>query len=195
MYNKEDLEKMILVEKLSYRTIGKKFNVSDTSIKKAAIKLGIVLPKRKKLPDNYSPYNKGKYRVSICKNCGSEIKISTWKYQKFCNSDCYNEYKSKNLYQYYINNQEEFCHEKNMRFVKKYILKEQDNKCSICYHNNIWNNQSLIFVLDHIDGNAHNNRRINLRLVCPNCDSQLNTYKSKNKNSARKNRYLHNYKN
>ena len=30
-----------------------------------------------------------------------------------------------------------------------------------------------------------NINRDNLRLVCPNCDSQLDTYKSKNKNSDR----------
>lgn len=44
----------------------------------------------------------------------------------------------------------------------------------------------LTFILDHIDGNADNNSRDNLRLICPNCDSQLSTYKSKNKNSARR---------
>lgn len=33
-------------------------------------------------------------------------------------------------------------------------------------------------LVDHIDGKASNNRRDNLR--CPNCDSQLDTYKSKN---------------
>lgn len=195
MYNKNDLEKMILIDNISYRTIGKIYNVSDTSIKKAAIKLGILLPKRKKFPKEYSPHNKGKYKTSICENCGSEIKLSTWKYQKFCNNNCYNEHKSENLYQYYINNQEEFCCDKNMKFVKKHILKEQHNKCSICQNNNIWNGEILIFILDHIDGNAYNNRRTNLRLICPNCDSQLDTYKSKNKNSARKDRYLHNYKN
>lgn len=43
-------------------------------------------------------------------------------------------------------------------------------------------------VLDHIDGDASNNTRENFRCVCPNCDSQLDTYKSKNKNSARTNR-------
>ena len=48
-----------------------------------------------------------------------------------------------------------------------------------------WNGKQLIFVLDHIDGNADNNNRDNLRLICPNCDSQLDTFKSKNKKSAR----------
>lgn len=49
----------------------------------------------------------------------------------------------------------------------------------------LWNNKTLNFILDHIDGNAANNHKENLRLICPNCDSQLDTYKSKNKNSAR----------
>ena len=37
-------------------------------------------------------------------------------------------------------------------------------------------------------GNSSNNMRDNLRLVCPNCDSQLDTYKSKNKGNGRINR-------
>lgn len=39
--------------------------------------------------------------------------------------------------------------------------------------------------MDHIDGNAANNFRNNYRAICSNCDSQLDTYKSKNKNGAR----------
>lgn len=35
------------------------------------------------------------------------------------------------------------------------------------------------------------NIRTNLRLVCPNCDSQLETYKSKNKNSDRIYHHIH----
>ena len=69
--------------------------------------------------------------------------------------------------------------------IREYILKEQNYKCAICGLDNNWNNKELKFVLDHIDGDASNSCRENLRLICPNCDSQLDTYKSKNKDSAR----------
>ena len=70
--------------------------------------------------------------------------------------------------------------------IRKYIQNEQNNKCAICGIPNHWNNKDLHFILDHIDGNASNNKKENLRLICPNCDSQLPTFKSRNKNSARK---------
>jgi len=68
---------------------------------------------------------------------------------------------------------------------RKYIQDEQNNKCAICGISDVWNNKRIVFVLDHIDGHSSNNNRNNLRLVCPNCDSQLDTYKSKNKKSDR----------
>ena len=69
--------------------------------------------------------------------------------------------------------------------IRQYILNEQKHKCAICGIQDIWNDKTLNFVMDHIDGNALNSVRENLRLVCPNCDSQLDTFKSKNKNSPR----------
>lgn len=40
-------------------------------------------------------------------------------------------------------------------------------------------------VIDHINGDATDNRRENLRLLCPNCDSQLPTFKSRNRGFGR----------
>lgn len=70
--------------------------------------------------------------------------------------------------------------------IRNYILESQNNCCAICGQSSIWNNKPLQFVLDHIDGNASNGFRDNLRLICPNCDSQLETFKSRNATSARR---------
>lgn len=69
--------------------------------------------------------------------------------------------------------------------IRDYIYESQDNKCSLCGVGREWNGKPINLVLDHIDGDASNNRRENLRLVCPNCDSQLPTFKSRNRGSAR----------
>lgn len=74
---------------------------------------------------------------------------------------------------------------KYTRSLKLLILEEQKHKCAICNNEDIWCGKPLVFILDHIDGNSENNLRENLRLVCSNCDSQLPTYKSKNKGSGR----------
>lgn len=70
--------------------------------------------------------------------------------------------------------------------IRDYIYEKQNYQYAICGLPNIWNNKKLNFVLDHIDGDASNNDELNLRLICPNCDSQLDTFKSKNKKSKRK---------
>lgn len=68
------------------------------------------------------------------------------------------------------------------------LLDYYGNKCSICEAPSTWNGQPLVLVLDHINGDASDDSKENLRFVCPNCDSQLDTYKSKNKKSKRQGR-------
>lgn len=48
-YDKEELEHLIFVENLSYEEIGRRYQVTGNSIKKAARKLGIELPVRRKV--------------------------------------------------------------------------------------------------------------------------------------------------
>jgi len=53
--------------------------------------------------------------------------------------------------------------------------------CSICGIGPIWQGLPMPLILDHINGINNDNRLDNLRFVCSNCDSQLPTYKSRNK--------------
>lgn len=64
-----------------------------------------------------------------------------------------------------------------LRLIKEGIL---DNICSICGINN-WNNKPITLQLDHINGDNTDNRIENLRILCPNCHTQTETWGSKNK--------------
>lgn len=61
------------------------------------------------------------------------------------------------------------------------ILEEQGGLCTLCGIEACWNDLPLVFHLDHVDGDRKNNSRENLRLICPNCHSQTDTYCGKNK--------------
>lgn len=52
--------------------------------------------------------------------------------------------------------------------------------CSICGREPIWEGKPLTLRLDHINGYNKDNRLENLRWVCPNCDSQLETFTGRN---------------
>lgn len=122
----------------------------------------------------------------ICKNCGKPFEGG--KTRKFCSNECSQEYKHKEAYNKYLQDPEMYCKGNyTPKNFKQEFMGEQENKCAICGCYPEHNGKPLVFVLDHIDGNASNNRRENLRMICPNCDSQLPTFKSKNKNSTRRN--------
>ena len=55
------------------------------------------------------------------------------------------------------------------------------NVCNSCGIKD-WMGIPLNMELDHIDGNRSNHRLENLRMLCPNCHAQTDTYRSKNRN-------------
>lgn len=64
------------------------------------------------------------------------------------------------------------------RVLKKNMI---PYKCAICGQEPEWNGKPLTLTLDHINGDHFDNRVENLRFVCPNCDTQQDTYGAKNK--------------
>src|SRR3989338_425251 len=80
--------------------------------------------------------------------------------------------------------------------LRKYLIEKYKNKCSECS----WNKKhpvtkSVPLEIDHIDGNAENNKEKNLRLLCPNCHALTPFFKNLNKGKGRKwrmNKYIKN---
>lgn len=176
---KEKLYKMIIEEKKSYKEIGKLYDVSCQAVRKAAKRLGIPIEPRRKINPSEVEYKSKLHKPRTCINCGKEF--FSRNVQKYCSNKCQQEYQVKEKYRKYLENQEKFVgKEISYLWLKKIIIVEQNHKCDICGHEDNWNGKELHFVLDHIDGDATNNKRENLRLICPNCDSQLDTYKSRN---------------
>ena len=75
----------------------------------------------------------------------------------------------------------------NQRPIQSYKLKNRllaeglkQHKCECCGISE-WNGQPAPIELDHIDGNRYNNTIENLRILCPNCHAQTDTYRGKNK--------------
>ena len=64
------------------------------------------------------------------------------------------------------------------RMIAENLLR---NECYVCGIPAIWHGKPLILRLDHENGIRNDNRIQNLRLLCPNCDSQTDTYCGKNK--------------
>lgn len=81
---------------------------------------------------------------------------------------------------------------KTDRYRRIWLIRERGHRCEICF-NTEWNTQTIPIELDHISGDADDNTKANLRLICPNCHALTPTYKGKNKASAsRKRRYIRN---
>lgn len=180
-YNKEELEKLILEDKLTYDKIGEIYNVSGNAIRKAANRLEIALPQRRKI-NKCETFNKKE--DTFCLFCNEIIPRG----RKYCNKTCQNNFE----YSEYISKWKENIVLGNKgatqtsAYVRRYLFEKYDSSCSICG----WNQKNIITTLcpleiHHIDGDCTNNKEENLDLLCPNCHSLTDNFGSLNKNSTR----------
>jgi Zn finger protein HypA/HybF involved in hydrogenase expression len=68
-------------------------------------------------------------------------------------------------------------HKLKLRLISEGL---KSHKCECCGITE-WMGKPTPIELDHIDGNKYNNTIQNLRLLCPNCHAQTDTYRGKNK--------------
>lgn len=130
----------------------------------------------------------------LCEECGNPLRADQRYTRRFCCYECSKKFAERKaterLLQKFANIEmvgefpEAFQKEASRPLVRKYLEHKYGHKCSICGITE-WMGKPVPIIVDHIDGNALNRKLENFRLVCPNCDAQLPTYKSKNKHGRK----------
>lgn len=142
--------------------------------------------------------NEVKYNINpkLCKVCSSAIPYSKRWSNIFCSSSCAatfnNRIHSKRIKQpkpaKIDHSLEKFLagELKWRNTIRKVLIKTSGNVCQICQLLGLWCNKSITLVVDHKNGNPSDNSPSNLRLLCPNCNSQTPTFSGRNKGNGRK---------
>jgi DNA-directed RNA polymerase subunit M/transcription elongation factor TFIIS len=124
----------------------------------------------------------------FCLNCGKLLQFKRYGHKyTFCNNKCRGEYQTKQSIELLKEGKLQDFNRKRIKFAMLAIGIE--NKCAICGITE-WRGKPLPMTLDHIDGDASNNKLENLRFICNNCDAQTEYYRARNKGNGRKARKM-----
>lgn len=178
---KSNLEQLILVDKLSYEEIGRRYGCTGSNIKNVARRIGIDLPARRSI----NPSETFNRVHKQCINCGKELDYSA---KKYCSNDCQAQYEDTSYIERWKNGEESGVIGKyaTSKYIRKYLFNKYSNKCQKCGWGEVNPSTGLIpLQIHHKDGNCVNNSEDNLELLCPNCHSLTETYGSLNVNSSR----------
>jgi hypothetical protein len=144
-------------------------------------------------------YKGTKDKTYSCQHCNTEFTFRGYSdTHKFCSLQCsYSSQSAKKdalreqRYQNWLAGNDLGI--KNPRaLIREFLIKRDGYKCRCCGIDK-WNDKEITLWTDHIDGDATNNSPNNFQLVCPNCDSQSETFGAKNYGKGRKSRGLPQY--
>lgn len=133
------------------------------------------------------------YFIKNCENCNKPLKQlrSTKKGTRFfCDNKCQQDIYYKEFIERWLEGNETGIIKGGWQvqmsgFIRRYMLEEAGYKCSICEWDKLHSDGKSPLQIDHKDGNATNNSKENLSVLCPNCHSLTETFGSRNKKSTR----------
>lgn len=182
-WNKEKEKLKSLIEKgISYSEIGRMYGISGNAVKKAARSRGITLEPRRKV-NECETFNRGVLRKeqNYCLYCGKPIDGR----HLYCNNSCQQNYLSTQYIKDWKAGKEDGINGQYAlsKRIRHYLLAKAEYKCELCGWGETNKYTGTIpLEVHHKDGNYKNNTEDNLQVLCPNCHSLTETYKSHNKN-------------
>lgn len=184
--NEKEKLKELINQGLSYDEIGKLYNVSGAAIRKAAPRIGIQLPRRRRI-NSKETFNKGTAKTATCTYCGKTFVKYPASSNKYCCPECAHAHRK----QQYIDNWKEGVISGTSNytcssFVRNYLLQKHNYKCEKCGWGEINPHTNRVpLQIHHIDGNSENNTEENLQVLCPNCHSLTENFGSRNDNAPK----------
>ena len=121
-----------------------------------------------------------------CINCGATNRFRYSQFNKYCDNVCQGQYERKERVRAWLTEGKDWKLQ-IPAWAKNYLAEQRGNACECCGISE-WQGKKIVLEVDHIDGDHKNNHPTNLRLICPNCHSQTDTYKAKNTGNGRKHR-------
>lgn len=137
--------------------------------------------------------NKGiKDQTFICRHCETEFGFKGYsRTHKFCSIQCSKDYRKQKSNKLREQRYNDWLEGKDIgvknprKLIREFVIKRDGYKCNSCGITE-WKGKDISLWCDHIDGNATNNHPSNFQLICPNCDSQQDTFGSKNRGHGRR---------
>jgi len=135
--------------------------------------------------------NSKKIKIKNCLCCHIEFRPKHGNKIKYCSKKCSDIYRTQKTLELIKSGlyKPKSCQTSTL---KKYLIEIRGYKCENC-KNSVWMNQKICLTLDHINGDATDNKLENVQLLCWNCHSITPNFGSKNKKGTRvfrKERYL-----
>ena len=128
-------------------------------------------------------WKNGKWAVKPCLQCKKETDN-----QIYCSHRCAVEHKLELIFEKIDRGEYIAQPYGGNGTLKKYLISRRGRQCERC-KNTEWLGEELPLTPHHVDGDANNNRPINLQLLCYNCHGKTPNYGRKNKKSARVYKY------
>ena len=129
--------------------------------------------------------------IAKCIQCSKEFTYSPSQGSgKYCSNICQGLYKVYNETVPRVERGEV----KQTTTLRRYLKEIKGCVCAGCGISDTYNGKPITLQVDHIDGNSDNNFPSNIRLLCPNCHSQTETFSGRNKKNTKRNSYMQRYR-